>query len=218
MNTIEQMPSVLLGNIQIPVYFKPFRQQTKISNFIDDNEFVMINKCRQCGMTTLLILYALKYVSDNPNITISFLSTKQAQSSFIIQRMKQLIVGFPSLKFNVSTNTTIEFSNGSKITTNMYINADIVIIDELAYHREETICNIWEEQIEPRIMSFKKVIISFTPSQYGLLYKRLWGDVRVSKLEIPYTECETSIINQSLEQKSRLADDVWQREYNCKID
>lgn len=104
------------GKILFNLY--PFQEQT-LQAFAQNN-FTIINKSRQLGISTLVAMYALWIMLFNPNKTILVIATKQETAKNMVTKVKFMYDNLPSWlrgtkRPEENNRLSLKLANGSQI-------------------------------------------------------------------------------------------------------
>ena len=173
-------------NIQHPVKgripFKTFPFQDNCTQEFIDNRFVIVNKSRQLGLSTLTAAYSVWLALFQKDKNILVIATKLAVAQNFTKKTKMMIKGLPGwlvLPEIVSDNKqTIEFSNGSSIKAvptsddaGRSESLSLLIIDEGAFiHNFDT---LWTG-LYPTLTTGGRAIILSTPNGVGGQFHKLF--------------------------------------------
>ena len=127
------------GRIKIKLH----KYQKRFLKTIKNNRFVIFNTSRQVGKSTLLTIYALWYVLNNPDKTVLLLANKQDTAIEIFGRIKMAYKELPNwLKPGVEKwdQTKMILTNGSKIIVSTTTESaargftiNLLLLDEFAF-------------------------------------------------------------------------------------
>ena len=180
-------------NIQHPVKgripFKTFPFQNDCTQEFIDNRFVIVNKSRQLGLSTLTAAYSVWLALFQKDKNILVIATKLAVAQNFTKKTKMMIKGLPKwlvLPEIVSDNKqTIEFSNGSSIkavpTSDDAGRSEalsLLIIDEAAFiHNFDT---LWTG-LYPTLTTGGRAVILSTPNGVGGQFHKLYTDAQTGE-------------------------------------
>ena len=179
-NTYVKIQHPVRGRISFKTY--PF-QDDCTQEFID-NRFVVVNKSRQLGLSTLVAAYSVWLALFQKDKNILVIATKLAVAQNFIKKVKTVIREMPKwlvLPEIVSDNKQmIEFSNGSSIkavpTSDDAGRSEalsLLIIDEAAFiHNFDT---LWTG-LYPTLTTGGRAIILSTPNGVGGQFHKIYTD------------------------------------------
>ena len=168
------------GRIKIKLH----KYQKRFLKTIKNNRFVIFNTSRQVGKSTLLTIYALWYVLNNPDKTVLLLANKQDTAIEIFGRIKMAYKELPNwLKPGVEKwdQTKMILTNGSKIIVSTTTESaargftiNLLLLDEFAFV-EENLANEYFRSVYPTISASKtsKIVITSTPNGDSNIFYRL---------------------------------------------
>lgn len=175
----------VLGKVRFNLY--PY-QKSVLYQFLA-NQFNIILKFRQAGITELISMYCLWLAMYHPNKKIHIISIKDTVAKKVLKKIKFMYKNLPSYlqtpiingrTGEYGTSTEMEFSNGS-IITSVPTTEDagrsealsLLIIDEAAIVRWAS--TIWAAAF-PTLSTGGSAIINSTPYGVGNFYHSSWVD------------------------------------------
>jgi phage FluMu gp28-like protein len=197
-----------------------YKYQKDFIKTVDQHNFIIINKSRQLGLSTLLAAYAL-YQAIFLEQTILIVSPSERQSIHMMNYIKEfyhIIAKRLQLEEPVSTRKEIRFAGGGEIyslpnspNTVRGFRAHIIIFDEYAHFLnntdKETLEAVW-----PSISRGGKLILNSTPFGETGEYYRIWTETNdFKKITINYKECPDLDIETI---KANYDEVSFQQEYN----
>lgn len=154
--------------------FKLYKYQEDVLNVIEDNQKILINTCRQMGITTTLMFYILWKINFNENYKVLVVNTNQVQAIHNLNILRYAYDRLPEdIKTDVEDNKKIllTLKNGSSVRCAGYsLNAtigysyDLIIFDNAAY------CTNLEHQYDAvlyNLLSGGKIVINSTLHKEG---------------------------------------------------
>lgn len=137
--------------------FRPYQFQAKLlrkfaKSWINRKEMKhnhVVVAPRQCGKTTIAIIYLLWFALFNEQRTIAILANTELQSRSILEKVMELYEHLPDflkVKITKSKHGRIEFENGSYIFNAPFSSSavlgkhiDLIVFDEFAYCKEKSL-------------------------------------------------------------------------------
>jgi len=171
------------GKINFHLY--PFQVDT-LSKF-HSNRFVIINKSRQLGISTLVAGYALWLMLFNKNKTVLCIATKQETAKQMVDKVQFMYQSLPTwikgpLKPLSDNKLSLELANGSKIIATSAASdagrsyaVSLLIIDEAAFI--EGIDKIYTS-IKPTIATGGGIIALSTPNGIGNWFHQTYTKIK----------------------------------------
>jgi len=166
----------LHGKLKFNLY--PF-QETTLQTFID-NKYVIINKGRQLGISTLVAAYALWKMIFNPNYSVLVIATTQDVAKAIVEKVQLMYDNLPSwLKPRqiVFNKLTLKLENGSTIVAVSSSEksarshaVSLLVIDEAAFI--DKFDNIWLASQATLATGGNSIVLS-SPNGVGNLFHRM---------------------------------------------
>jgi hypothetical protein len=169
------------------VNFKLYPYQIKVLWYFLTQRFNIVLKFRQAGLTELIALYVLWFALFHPNKNIQIISIKDRVAKRVLGRIKYIYRNLPPIlqtpvingrPGDLGTNTEMEFSNGSIITSIPTTEdagrseaVSLLVIDEAAMVRWAT--KIWAAAF-PTLSTGGSSIINSTPYGVGGWYHQTW--------------------------------------------
>lgn len=172
-------------NIQHPqrgrILFNLYPFQEKVLKLIHENDYAIVNKSRQLGLTTLAAGYALWLMTFHRDRNILCIATKQDTAKNIVTKVSFMYENLPSwLKEKTEENNklTLRLRNGSQIkATSASSDAgrseavSMLIIDEAAFI--DGIEEIWASAQQTLSTGGRALVLS-TPYGTGNWFHRMW--------------------------------------------
>jgi phage FluMu gp28-like protein len=206
--------------------------------FLLKDNYRIVNKARQIGISTAIAMEALYYAIWYPEKTILFISTSERASRELMDKVKSLLrsmepfnldsdYGLATNEVDTDTKTFVQFKNGSRIIslpnnpkTIVGYKADWVYIDEFGLF--ENPGEIWQS-ILPTISRGGKITLISTPrGKLGEFY-RLWdestrGVNNFKRIEIPYQKCKEPAYIEAIEGNRNVMSEIqFKQEYECQF-
>lgn len=101
------------------IKFKPFPYQLEALKNFQENRFVIVNKSRQLGFSTVTMVYSLWLALFHRNKNIVSIATKSSIAQNYITRLRQSLTKIPEwlfiTEFDSNSKKEISFTNGSRI-------------------------------------------------------------------------------------------------------
>jgi hypothetical protein len=177
---------------KINFHLFPFQEQC-LTDF-DRNRFVIINKGRQLGLSTLVagfVLYKMRFNSDFNSLVIA---TKQEVAKNLVTKVRVMHENLPSwLKGEATEDNklSLRFSNGSQIKAiaasldaGRSESLSLLIIDEAAHIEPDLIEGIWASSQSTLATGGGAILIS-SPNGTGNLFHRKWSEAEQGKQFFP---------------------------------
>lgn len=182
------------------VPFKTFEYQDECVQSYQKNRFVIVNKSRQLGLSTISAAYSLWMAIFQREKNILVIATKLDVAKLFIKKVDDMLRSLPP--WLVMPNVTIHsvkeigFSNGSRIkATPTSLSAargealSLVVVDECAHI--EGIDELWLA-MWPTLSTGGSAILISTPAGVGNLFHRIWtGSISKENdfvtIELPWT-------------------------------
>lgn len=180
--------------------FDTFPYQDKCLKDFQENRFVIVNKSRQLGLSTLAAAYALWMVLFQKEKTILIMATKFETAKLFIRKVESMLASLPTWlvmpKIKAQSVKNIEFSNGSQVkaipTSPDAGRGDAVsllIVDEAAHveNIEEVWLGLW-----PTLSTGGSAILISSPSGVGSFFHKIWEGGKNEtndffNIELPWT-------------------------------
>ena len=195
-NTYIKIPHPLKGMLKFDTF--PF-QDDCLKKF-QENRFVIVNKSRQLGLSTVSAGYALWMALFQKEKNILVIATKFETSKLFLKKVEAMLDSLPSWlvmpKLKARTVKNIDFSNGSKIKA-IPTSADagrgealsLLIVDEAAH--VEGIDELWLG-LSPTLSTGGSAILISTPSGVGTFFHKIWEGAKNETnnfipIELPWT-------------------------------
>lgn len=163
-------------------------QKSVLFQFVK-NRFNIILKFRQAGVTELISMFCLWLVMFRPNKNIQIISIKDRVAKKVLRRIKYMYRNLPDFlrvkvvngkPGEIGTQTEIEFSNGSIITSIPTTEdagrseaVSLLILDEAAIVRWAS--QIWAAAF-PTLSTGGSAILNSTPYGVGNFFHKQWVD------------------------------------------
>jgi hypothetical protein len=162
-----------------------------------NNRFTIINKSRQCGITSFTAMYILWKTMFTPNYTVLICTSRYYNAKEIVEQIRYAYENLPEnyrLATPIYNKSHIIFENGSQIMGRAIstdaargLAVSLLYLDELAYLPYSKADEFWAS-IQPIIDNGGKIIIASTPNYAHGLFYRLWAaDNDFKKIALPYT-------------------------------
>lgn len=180
--------------------FHTFDYQDSCMEEYNNNQFVIINKSRQLGLSTISAGYALWLGVFHKEKNVLIIATKLGIAQNFMKKVFGMFDSLPSWlvmpSVTARTKTQLTFSNGSEIkAVPTSIDAgrsealSLLIIDEAAH--VENIDDLWLG-LQPTLSTGGRAVLISTPNGVGNLFHRLWtgaqdGTNEFKWIEIPWT-------------------------------
>ncbi len=177
-NTYVKIPHPTRGIVKFDTY--PF-QDDCLEHF-QNNDYNIIVKSRQLGISTLCAAYALWLCVFQKTINVLVIATKQDTAKGLIRKIRIMVENLPAWlmmpEVTALSTKNVEFSNGSKITAiptspdaGRGESVTLLIIDEAAYI--EDFDDLWAG-LQPTLTHGGKAIVLSSPAGAGGLFHQLW--------------------------------------------
>jgi hypothetical protein len=162
--------------------FKTFPYQDKCLNAFQKNRFVITNKSRQLGLSTLSAAYSLWMAVFQKEKNILVIATRLEVAKNFIKKVNSMYSNLPKWlvmpQVKAQSVRYLEFSNGSKIQA-VPTGTDagrsealsLLIIDEAAH--VEGIDELWLG-LWPTLSTGGSAILISSPSGVGTLFHKIW--------------------------------------------
>jgi phage FluMu gp28-like protein len=173
----------------IPFNLYPFQEKT-LQDFYE-NDFNIVLKSRQMGISTLVSTYSLWMMIFNKDKNILVISTKQEVAKEIISKVRFANKNLPSwfARFGVKcvedNKQSLKYQNGSRIqATSSASDAgrsfalSLLIMDEAAFI--DGVDEIWTAAY-PALSTGGRAIILSTPNGVGNFFHKMWKDAEAKK-------------------------------------
>ena len=171
------------------VLFDLYEYQKSVLYQFVRNRFNIILKFRQAGVTELISMFCLWLAMFRPNKNIQIISIKDRVAKKVLRRIKYMYRNLPDFlrvkvvngkPGEVGTQTEIEFSNGSIITSIPTTEdagrseaVSLLILDEAAIVRWAS--QIWAAAF-PTLSTGGSAILNSTPYGVGNFFHKQWVD------------------------------------------
>ena len=164
---------------RIPFNLYPF--QEKLIDLFKDNPYIIINKSRQLGISTLVAAYSLWMMLFHKDKNILCIATKQDTAKNMVTKVKFMYDNLPSwltVEAEEYNKLTLRLTNGSQIKA-VSAAADagrsevvsLLIVDEAAFI--ENIANIWASAQQTLATGGRSIVLS-TPYGTGNWFHKTW--------------------------------------------
>lgn len=219
------------------VKFNPYKYQISLSEIYSMYRRVIVNKCRNSGVTTLSIAYMVHYTLTNPDKVIAIVSNTHSNATEILSKIKEMVLNLPDfikthlgvdnlqkIKWNKSS---VRFANGSSIiTSGATVDAmrgraiSFLYLDNFAFV-PKNIADEFIKAVFPTVLSSKhsRLVIASTPNGPNHFYK-IWTDSISDYLDfhpiaINYRMLNSDLQKRVLEQKKIIGVEAFYQEYEC---
>ena len=212
--------NIKLNNKPIKLY--PY--QKKILN--DTQDFRLINKARQIGVTQAIAWEALVYALANENELIGIISVAERQAKDVLKCVSDAYHSLPptlKMKLTVESKQELAFENGSRILslpnnprTIRGKNYTKIYLDELAHYQQDK--EIMDSALPTVSRGGKATFISTPLGKQGEFW-RLWDEADefgMTRYEIHYTECPEMAKRIKL-LKGKMDEELFRQEYECQF-
>jgi len=180
--------------------FKTFEYQDDCVECFKQNRFVIVNKSRQLGLSTVSAAYSIWMAIFQPQKNILVVATKLEVAKLFIRKVDAMLKSIPNWlimpKITAHSVRDIKFDNGSSIKA-VPTSSDagrgeaisLLIVDEAAH--VEGIDELWLA-LQPTLSTGGSAILISTPNGVGNLFHSLWtralkGDNGFKPVELPWT-------------------------------
>lgn len=187
-----------------PVAFKTYPFQDECTRTFNDAEsrFVIVNKSRQLGLSTLTAAYALWYVLFRRNKEVLIIATKLKTAQNFIRKVKFMLKNLPKWLIVPSitgdNKTTLEFGSPSNSKIEAVPTStdagrsealSLLIVDEAAHIKD--FAELWKG-LYPTLSTGGRAIVISTPKGHGNHFHELWskgqsGANEFKCIELPWT-------------------------------
>ncbi len=167
--------------------FNLYPFQDKVIKLWHKHDYIIINKSRQLGITTLAAAEALHMMLFNSDKNVLCIATKQETAKNLISKVQFMYTNLPSwLKVEAIENNklSLKLENGSQIKAATAASdsarsesVSLLILDEAAFI--EGIEEIWASAQQTLAMGGKAIVIS-TPYGTGNWFHRTYSDSETS--------------------------------------
>jgi len=168
------------GKVKFNLY--PFQERTLEE--IQENQYNVILKARQMGISTLMAAYALWLMTFNSDKNILVVALKQAVARNLLKKTKIMhanLPGFLRLKREVDNRLSIMFENESQMSAETTTgNAgrsealSLLIIDEAAFIKNAR--ELWSSIQATLSASEGDAVVLSTPSNIGTWFHETWSN------------------------------------------
>ena len=187
-----------------PVPFKTYPFQDECTQVFNDaaSRFVIVNKSRQLGLSTLTAAYALWYVLFRRNKEVLIIATKLKTAQNFIRKVKFILKNLPkwlvvptvtgdnktTLEFGAPSNSKIE-AVPTSVDAGRSEALSLLIVDEAAHIRD--FAELWKG-LYPTLTTGGRAIVISTPKGHGNHFHELWskgqaGANEFKCIELPWT-------------------------------
>lgn len=180
----------------VPFHLYPF--QADALRHISTNRFVLINKARQMGISTLLAGYILWKMLHNDSYTVLVLATNTAVAANLITKVRFMNSNLPSWirKRELNDNAmSLTLENGSKVkavsskpSAARSEALSLLVLDEAAFIDKAD--EVWTAA-GPTLSTGGDCVILSTPNGYGNFFAQEWlraksGESQFFPIEMPW--------------------------------
>ncbi len=182
----------------VPFNLYKFQEET-LQQFLE-NEWNIILKSRQMGISTLVAGYILWMLNFNSNKSVLVIANTQDVAMNLIRKIKTMYDGLPSwLKEQIVINNkqSLQFKNNSMVkaaaaTPNAGVSQalSLLVFDQAAVLNQSLASQIWTSA-QPTLATGGKCIVLSTPRGCGNTFHRLWtqaeqGINRFHTIKLPW--------------------------------
>lgn len=172
--------------IKGPLPFKTYPYQDMCLKAFQDNRFVITNKSRQLGLSTLSAAYSLWMAIFQRDKNILCIATRLEVAKNFLKKVNAMYESLPKWlvmpEVKAQSVKYIEFANGSKIQAvptgqdaGRSESLSLLIIDEAAH--VEGIDDLWLG-LRPALSTGGNAILISSPSGVGTLFHKIWVGAR----------------------------------------
>jgi len=164
------------------IIFNLFPYQEKCLHLFKENDYCIINKSRQLGLSTLVAGYALWLMLFHRDKNILCIATKQDTAKNMVSKVKYMYDNLPSwltIGYEEKNKLTLTLSNGSKIKASSSSTdagrseaVSLLIIDEAAFI--DNIGEIWASAQQTLATGGGAIVLS-TPYNTGNWFHSNWA-------------------------------------------
>lgn len=174
---------------KIPFHTYPF--QDKVLKLFEKDQYKLILKARQLGLTTLVAGYVLWLMTFHPNKSVLCVATKQNVAKKLVTMVKYMWTSLPSWlteKHETKNELTLSFKNGSSVVAvssatdaGRSDSVSLLVIDEAAFINN--IEKIWKSA-RGTLSTGGDCIIMSTPNGQGNWFHSRWEKAIIGDDEI----------------------------------
>lgn len=181
-----------------PVPFATFPFQDECVKLFLGNRFVIVNKSRQLGLSTLTAAYVAWFVLFHRSKEVLIIATKLATAQNFIRKVKFVIKNLPKwmvvAPISGDNKTTIEFGDPCNSKVQAVPTSEdagrsealsLLIVDEAAHIRDFD--ELWKG-LYPTLSTGGRAIIISTPKGQGNQFHKLWVDAQAGDNPFAYIE------------------------------
>lgn len=171
----------------------PYPYQEEIID--DESSMVIINKARQCGMSTALGFKCLLAAISGKVALI--VSPSQKQSYRVMQMLETFMAGSPAEDGLIENSNTVKgFDNGGRVLSLpdspsqvRGYRAHLIVMDEVAHFLNGTDRKMYEA-IVPSASLGGQIILSSTPLGDRNLFAEKWSDPKIERrITVNWSQC-----------------------------
>jgi len=163
----------------------PFQEKT-LEQFAN-NDYNIILKSRQLGISTLTAGYALWLMLFKADTNVLVIATKQEVAKNLVTKVRVMYDNLPSWlrgneKPTANNKLSLELENGSKIKAVSSASdsgrseaLSLLIIDEVAFIDDNKVVPIWASSQQTLATGGKAILLS-TPNGTGNFFHKTWMD------------------------------------------
>jgi hypothetical protein len=182
------------------IKFDTFPFQDDCLEKFQENRFVIVNKSRQLGLSTICAAYSLWMALFQKEKNILVIATKLETAKLFIRKVEGMLASLPDWlvmpKIKAQSVKYIMFSNGSQVKATPTSKdagrgeaLSLLIVDEAAHVDE--IEDLWLG-LRPTLSTGGNAILISTPSGVGTLFHKIWlgavaGEGDFVPIELPWT-------------------------------
>ena len=185
------------GRVNFNLY--PF--QEKVLKYFKDNEYNIVLKSRQLGISTLVAGYALWMMIFYKDKNILVIATKQDTAKNLVTKVRFMYDNLPAwlqIKTVEHNKLSLRLSNGSQIKAVSAASdagrseaLSLLVIDEAAFIEENKIDPIWTSAQQTLSTGGHAIILS-TPNGVGNFFHRMWVKAETAEnnflpIKLPWT-------------------------------
>jgi len=173
------------GRIRVPggiIRFNMFDYQEELARNLQDNDFNIILKARQLGISTIVGAYLGTHIIFHPQSDIIIIAINEDVAKELILKIKIFLEGLPKYVRPVITNPrnkeSIELANGSRVKaltstskSGRSFTASFLVLDEAAFI--ENVDSLWDSAY-PTVSNGGRAILLSTPNGEGNLFHDIW--------------------------------------------
>ena len=171
------------------VKFDTFPFQDNCLDVFQDNRFVIVNKSRQLGLSTISAAFCLWMAIFQKQKNIGVIATQLKTAQLFIRKVKDMLGSLPKWMIMPEivgdSKSHLEFSNGSRIeasatSQNAFRGSalSMLIVDEAAH--VEGIEELWLA-LYPTLSTGGSAILISTPAGVGNFFLRVWKKAKVGE-------------------------------------